>query len=812
MNAYTMKLPLLSFFKKAVPQEYFLALLLQDEVLQAVVFEENAGVIHIVGRGQHALPAPLDDTSFEELLHASDKAITAAESSLPSNTQSHKTIFGVKENWTEDLQISKDHLATLKKLCEELDLQPIGFLVFAEAIAHLLQKEEGAPVSAVLAELGTTHITATLLRAGRVIGSRQAAAGENLPKAVDALLASFTDVEILPSRIILLDNLKRGAVLRQFTNHSWSKQLPFLHVPQVTPLTDGFEIQAILFGTATQMGFEMAGLPEVKEIRLPEESNKGEGTEETKILEETKNAVISGSETTLESEKDAAGQASGTTEQPEPFQSAETEPSSGDAFGFVKDKDVLENSPDHPVAFDNFRAPDDESIDTFANETFADIPEEVKEDAEGLHSHLPGLGANAVMITGGMQKVWRQIRKVPFSSFFSPLKKLPGLLPKNLPGIGSSRKIVILIPLILLLCIGAVVWYIFGLHATANLIIDPKIMEKSQGVTFSSTNSTDISSDTIGGTTTPITENGSTSTPATGSQDVGDKAKGTVTIFNLDPSNPASLSAGTTIASDNGKKFSLDQAVNVPNSDASSGTVGKANVNVTAGDIGPDYNLPSGTKFTIGGQSTLGAKNDNAFSGGTKKTVTVVSQKDLDKLTADLTKNLGDKAKQDAQNNNGSKTVFSTFLSTDMSNQKFDHKLGDQTSSVSFSATITYQALSYDKSDLTNVAVAIMQSDNPNEDISTKNVSETIKNPTVSSDGKNITASLDVKAGILPKVDTVKTAQQLTGKPFSTAYTALSTIPQLASVRSSLSPELFFLPKTFPRIASHITVIVTPNE
>src|SRR5579872_6983597 len=115
-----MKLPSLSFLKKASPKEYFLALLLQDEMLRAIVFEENNGVITTIGEGKSILPAPLDDTSFEELLNASDKAISTAESSLPSNVQSHKTIFGVKEDWTEDLQISKDHLATLKKLCDEL--------------------------------------------------------------------------------------------------------------------------------------------------------------------------------------------------------------------------------------------------------------------------------------------------------------------------------------------------------------------------------------------------------------------------------------------------------------------------------------------------------------------------------------------------------------------------------------------------------------------------------------------------------------------------------------------------------------------
>src|SRR5437660_9575752 len=51
-------------------------------------------------------------------------------------------------------------------------------------------------------------------------------------------LKNFTNVEVLPSRILLL-NGKDETIGQKFITHQWSKSLPFLHVPQVTILPFG---------------------------------------------------------------------------------------------------------------------------------------------------------------------------------------------------------------------------------------------------------------------------------------------------------------------------------------------------------------------------------------------------------------------------------------------------------------------------------------------------------------------------------------------------------------------------------------------
>ena len=820
-----MKLPSFSFLKKQAPKEYFLALLLEEEYIRSVVFEETNGVMHLLGQGQEKLPAPLDDTSYDELLNASDKAIAQAETNLPEGVESHKTIFGVKGDWTENLQIKKEHLSTLKKLCDELDLQPIGFLVFAEAIAHLLQKQEGAPVSGILLDLGEKHMSATLLRAGRVIAALQAPMEELLPQTVDKLLSKFNEVEILPSRILLLDREKRVQYAKQLSNHSWSKQLPFLHVPQVTTLPDGFEAQAVLYGTATQMGFDMADiplsakkpmqpLPEMEETpeksaseTAPEEPTSGE--DDMTLAQEAGEEEKEENSETLSSIPSTGREERNLEEGNEPGEDnpkQQTPPASGDNFGFVKDADVLESAPKHPKAFDPASTPDGESVDEFAEETFADIPEEVKEDEE--RATLPGLGSQAVMISEGMKKVFGRFKNLKGSHLLAPLS-----------GLANTRTgfnpILLIIPVAIILLIWGILWYFLGLKATATLLITPKTVEASQDITFTSSGSTNLDSNTIGGSIVPMQEDGKVSTNATGKKNVGDKAKGTVTIYNNDDSTHT-LPAGTTLTSANGLKFVTNDDVTIASAsgDIFSGTQpGTKDVGVTAADIGTDYNLPSGTKFAIGSSTVIAAKNGSAFSGGTQKTVTVVAQADLDTLTKNLTDSLFSKAKQDLASHIGSdQTVLPIFLSTDFNNKQFDHIVGDQVSSVNLSATVSYSALSYSNAEVKQLAQKVIQAQNPNDNISPDNLSVDIKNPTVSKDGKSVSATVSIKANLLPHVDTKTVAQKLTGKSFSDAVNVLSDIPNLVSVKATLSPNLFFLPHVFPHVTSHITVGVASNE
>lgn len=257
-----MKLPFSLKFNKKKP-EFFLVLVLRDEKVAAVIFEEQIGKAKVVGQHEEYLQNSIDSISLEEFLDILDRTISKAESSLPEGFEPQKTIFGVKENWIENDKIKKEHLLKLKKVCDELGLTPIGFLIISQAISYLLQKEEGAPLSAILVDVGKTSTEVSLIRNGKVIETKVKAIEDNIPHTVDRTLEEFASSETLPSRIIIFDEQKD--LNQEFIAHQWSKRSRFLHLPQITTLESDFAARAVLFGVATQMGFEV--LEDIKKTK-----------------------------------------------------------------------------------------------------------------------------------------------------------------------------------------------------------------------------------------------------------------------------------------------------------------------------------------------------------------------------------------------------------------------------------------------------------------------------------------------------------------------------------------------------------------
>src|SRR6185437_1557149 len=137
-----MKLPF-SFLKSNKEEsEYYLSLILTDEKAGAVILKAEEGNLKKINSHEAPFPDSLEDTSLDDLVTVLDKAISRAEEILPPDIQTHQTIFGVKDNWVdpETKKIKKEYLEKLKKVCNALDLTPIGFMVTTEAITHLMQE------------------------------------------------------------------------------------------------------------------------------------------------------------------------------------------------------------------------------------------------------------------------------------------------------------------------------------------------------------------------------------------------------------------------------------------------------------------------------------------------------------------------------------------------------------------------------------------------------------------------------------------------------------------------------------------------
>lgn len=764
-----MNVPKLPLLGKRDNTEYFLSLVLRDEKVSAVIFTEAEGRINVVGEHYETFKTGLEDATTEELLDVIDRTISTAEKSLPPEVESHKTIFGVKQDWTTNGKISQEYLLKLKKISDELDLKPMGFLVVSEAIAHLLQKEEGAPISAVLAEIGSKSVTLSLIKAGKVIETESAPLEDGTVKTVDKLLHHFRVSEILPSRIILYDG-GRQDLQQEFIAHSWSKVLPFLHVPQVITLSANFDSRAVLNGAATQMGFSVLEgtlTKAEKEDKAPVVDDLGAA-----LGEEDKTIAEAASEFGF-SEKDVK------TGKAEPKESRTEE----EAISELDKQKLTEGIKEEP------KTAVDPANQNIRAARVSEIPEEL-----AIKDEKRQLPVNAAAITAGFLGVFGKIHLRSLFSAASASKK---------------RLLIVGIPLILIMLIIFV--YVFARTATVTLDITNKTVSKSESVTFSSSKSTNADKNIIGAEFVTVSEDGKITTSATGKKQTGDKAKGSVTIFN-NSDQGITLPTGTTITSSNNLNFTLDKPVTVASAsgDVFSGTKpGTGTITVTAEKFGTNYNLPSGTKFDVKGNSDVAAKNDNAFSGGTTKNVQVVAQADLDKLAGDLTKQLETNAKSDINKKNiGDTEVLPNFISETFSKKSYSQKLDDEATDVALTATISYEGISYKKSDIESFATKKLGGSN---NLTVNNDQISLSASGLKQKGNDVTGNLTIKAGLIPQIDTNSLAGQIKGKSLDQATNILNNIPQLEHASITIFPPIPLLPNLVPFSSGKIKIVVNKN-
>lgn len=748
-----MKLP--SFFGKKEKKEYFLAILIRDEKVTAVIFEELSGKVRVVGKNESYLPTIFEEASIEDWLESFDKAISGAEETIPENVETQKTIFGVKETWVEESKIKKEYLLRLKKVSDTLGLLPIGFLVIHEAIAHLLQETEGAPVSGILIEIGQKHTTVSLLRAGRVIETRRTVSEDNVAQITDKLLHHFTNYEVLPSRILVLSDKTDNEKLSQsFISHTWSKSLPFLHVPQITILPKNFDAKAVLSGAISQMGFELLS------------GNENQSIKKEVIPPEIVPEIVK--------------------EKPEEVQLEEN-------FGFLKGTDIrinMINQEEDPNP--KIDEEPSEIQTTKIQPSFQDYADK-SENQQQSNTKKKNIGK--ILLSG-------------ISLAIKKGKKFLSIFPKIISHESKNKKFLFIIIIFVVSLLGIFMSYIFFIKADVTIFVTPKIVEQKQDIVFSTKNPTDVEKRSIIAQAIELDKQGKTTRKATGKKEIGEKAKGSITIYsNL--TREQTFSKGALLTSSNNLVFVLDETVKVASVSGASDGQKTVKAQVIAKDIGKESNLPSGVKFTVASfdASEVEAKNDSAFSGGTKKEVVVVSKNDITSAIEELINNLEDSAKQEMAQKIDKESKILPFISnTTFSQNNIDKKVDEEASTFTIEGTVTFESLIYQENDAQQFVKNLLDKDiDPalTLDTTTYTLQDTKK-----SKSNDITSIILAKAYLLPKLEKEKLAKDIAGESFINTKNKIEKIPQISNVQIKLKPNIPFLPHIMPKFFQNISISV----
>lgn len=746
-----MKLPAIPFLTRSVSTEYFLALIFESDKISSILFKEEDKLLKILG--SHETLIHSESAEAEDLVVACDNVISRVEMSLPEGETLEKTIFAVPYSWVEEGKIRPERLSNLKKISTELALVPMGFIVSIEAIVAFLQKKEGAPVSGIFVELAEKSLAVFIVRGGNIIDVKSGEIVEGVEATVEELLSKVTKLDVLPSKIVLLHNKEAEIVSQKFLSHHWTKELSFMHLPQVAILERGFENEAIINGVASQLNVAIDGDINVATVAVADDEDHAISI------------------------------------------------SSGDTFGFVQDVDVAQKEPEKSPPLKREGESDDD-LPSFKEEEVAtpivrhngivkaDNAEEVYEEDVPVDDIPTSASARGGMLA-------------PLGAFFTP--RSFARFPKM---IGGGRKL--LIPFIAFIAVIAVValYYSVILKAEVAVVTDQKAFkEDSLDITLTTNGASSFSDKTLKISTVDQEVTGEQLQETTGTKDTGQKAAGSITIFNK-TEGPKQLDKGAVLISSNNLEFTLNDNVSIASTSSFSTSFSNVSAKVSASSFGKEFNLPSGTNFTIKGVSSsdLFGRNDSAFSGGTKEEIQVVAKKDLSALEETITERLFDKAKSQAENElQADEALIPVSLSTDFKDQKYDRKENDQAKTVKLNATVTYILGIYKKDELTKFISSSNDFDVPKE-FRLDDSESSIKITDIEQNGTDLSAKLSFTAVFKPQLDTSKLPGEISGKGKDAAIEKLKSIPGISDALITFPNAFPFMPTILPMNKANITI------
>jgi len=313
------------------------------------------------------------------------------------------------------------------------------------------------------------------------------------------------------------------------------------------------------------------------------------------------------------------------------------------------------------------------------------------------------------------------------------------------------------------------------------------------------------SSGTDGVKTTLLTaeKTASKSSDATGTKNIGEKAKGSLVLYNEYSSASQPLQSGTRIQSADGKVFRLDSDVVIPGgtfevegSTAKLKSAGTVNTTATADQAGEDYNIGA-SQLTVPGigssrEDKIYAKT-SGFAGGVSKTVKVVSVNDISDAKIDLTNQLTSEIQDEMTTKSATSALIQSSLQKNITSFSTSKKADEEASNFDSTGKMEMKVLAYNADELKTFIKTKVKADlAQNQDFILDE-----KNLSIAESEFNIdatTAKLHIKASgkVSDKLDQKALAQQLHGKSYTEANAIVGKLEQFTAVKITATPSWWF--------------------
>lgn len=377
--------------------------------------------------------------------------------------------------------------------------------------------------------------------------------------------------------------------------------------------------------------------------------------------------------------------------------------------------------------------------------------------------------------------------------------KAPKVASKvKVPNFDTFRKKLFLAGGGAVLLLAFLVWaLVYAPRATVSITAKTTSYDISEALVLKTGGTFDAAKRTLPAVVQQIQKNSTLDFDATGKKDIGDKARGMVTISNCDTSYSQTILAGT-VLSGGGLSYSLDADTLVPGATFSGGgTVCQPGTSeaaaATAQAIGEQYNVASGTKFSVAGASSkVTATASAAFSGGTKQTVSIVSADDVEKAKGQLVGQNVAAVKTELKSQLGKKVVVieESFFSQS-STPQVTPAVGEQTKRATLTAQTTYSYVAIARSDMDKLLDAVVK--DATKDQASQKVYENGDDSLrfadfAAGDGGNYQVRVRTTAQAGPNIDETAAAKQMVGKRAGEIQQQLKAVEGVDDVQVEFSP------------------------
>lgn len=325
----------------------------------------------------------------------------------------------------------------------------------------------------------------------------------------------------------------------------------------------------------------------------------------------------------------------------------------------------------------------------------------------------------------------------------------------------------------------AVVPFIFA-SANITLYVNPYKFDKTAAVTLK----TDASDSDIASSIIPVKKETfnvdiKATVVTTGQKTIGEKAKGEIVIYNkLDKTQ--NIPKGSILIDSSGKKFELTTAVSIASSssDLNKGiiTLGQTKTVAIASDIGPEFNLSSGSQLSfkdIPSTSAI-AKTETSFSGGSKQQIKAVSQADKtsvqSKIEEEITKAVESKINQTLGSVSG---VIKETIQSNKGNLDLSREVGEAADELSGTVTASVSVFTISPSTKESVIKQFLGSESDFNKINFNPNSYSLNFKVNKISSNQATTSLNITGQSLPKIDKESLQKTLSVKTVKQAETTI---------------------------------------